>query len=489
MKRKLSDNLILRTDSYKNSHWKLYPNGIINLYSYIESRGSDLPFMKGRTVMFGLQAILKKYFVGKVITMEQVEQAKRFVDRHIGPGVFHYEGWEYIVKQHDGKLPLRICGIKEGTVLPMSNALVTVEATDPNCAWLVSYFEPLLLQIWYPITVATLAFEIKQVVKASWERTVDVERLGGMEFMLHDFGFRGAAVPEAAGIGGMGQMLSFSGTDTQAAIACAYDLYGLDEEDDQSMPSFSVIASEHTVMCTNSDTDNRDDRAAIEKMVTILEQQGPGSIVSAVIDTFDVFRCAEEYIGGEFKDRIVASGGRFVARPDSGDVLEVPVRIIEILMDKFGYTVNSKGFKVLPDCIRVLQGDGINATSIEALLNVLESRGISAENLVLGMGGALLQHCDRDWLKFAMKGSAWQDATGEWHDVFKAPITDSRKVSKKGRLTTYLDHEGRYFTDRLELKDLPGQHDDQLVTYFENGELMHEVTFTEVRSRLAAQQP
>lgn len=483
----LRSNPLLWTDSYKQSHWMLYPEGMTNLYSYIESRGSDLPFMKGRTVMFGLQAILKKYFVNRVITMTDVERAKRFVDRHIKPGVFNYDGWKHIVEKCDGKLPLRIRGLKEGTVVPMSNALVTVEATDPNCAWLVSFFEPLLLQIWYPITVATLAYEIKQNIHDVWKRTVDDDRLGGMEFMLHDFGFRGASVPEAAELGGMGQMLSFMGTDTEVAIAAAYDFYNLDEENDGSMPAFSVIASEHTVMCSNSDAETKIDRAAIEKMVFVLEQQGPGTIVSAVIDTYDTFRCAADYIGDEFKDRIIASGGRFVARPDSGDVLEVPVKVIEILMEKFGYAVNSKGYKVLPECVRVLQGDGVNAESIKALLAVMEERGLAAENLVLGMGGALLQHCDRDWLKFAMKGSARQDSAGNWHDVFKSPITDSRKASKKGRLTTYKDSEGKYFTDRLELNELPGHREDQLVTYFENGDLLFEETFTEIRARLATQ--
>ncbi len=32
-------NLILRTDSYKLSHWKQYPKGMTKVYSYLESRG------------------------------------------------------------------------------------------------------------------------------------------------------------------------------------------------------------------------------------------------------------------------------------------------------------------------------------------------------------------------------------------------------------------------------------------------------------------
>lgn len=33
------DNLILNTDTYKHSHWNLYPAGTEHISSYIESRG------------------------------------------------------------------------------------------------------------------------------------------------------------------------------------------------------------------------------------------------------------------------------------------------------------------------------------------------------------------------------------------------------------------------------------------------------------------
>lgn len=475
----LTQSLILNTDSYKTTHWFQLPEGTENMYSYIEARGTDHDFKS--VVQWGIQGIVKKFLV-KPVTMNDVERAKRFVDRHIKNGVFNYEGWKYIVEAHGGKLPLRIRALPEGTVIPLRNVMASVEATDPKCAWLVSYFEPLLLQVWYTSTVASISLNIRQTIGEFFDLTVDDDRRGQIEFKLHDFGFRGASTPESAEIGGGGHLLSFMGSDTMRAIAGLYDFYNLDEESDASMPAFSVIATEHSTMCANSDADRRDDLGALEMAVRILEKER--GIVSAVADTYDVFRFVER-VGGEYKDRIIASGGTFVVRPDSGDPTVIPVEIIKMLLNSFGYTVNKKGYKVLPDCVRVLQGDGVNGKTIKIILQTLADEGISAENIVFGMGGALLQHCDRDWMKFAMKGSALL-VNGEWRDLYKDPITDSVKRSKKGRVTTFKDAAGELFSDRIELQEVNTHIKDQMVTIYENGELLVDEDFSTIRARVQA---
>ena len=83
-------------------------------------------------------------------------------------------------------------------------------------------------------------------------------------------------------------------------------------------------------------------------------------------------------------------------RPDSGDVIQVTADTTEWLMDAFGYETNSKGFKVLPPFVRTVQGDGVNRHSLPEVFIEMERRGMSCENAVFGMGGGLLQHCNRD---------------------------------------------------------------------------------------------
>jgi nicotinamide phosphoribosyltransferase len=115
--------------------------------------------------------------------------------------------------------------------------------------------------------------------------------------------------------------------------------------------------------------------------------------------------------------------------------VEVNRKLVEILGDKFGYTTNTKGFKVLNN-VRLIQGDGINELTVRSILGAFMAMGWSADNIAFGMGGALLQIVDRDTQKFAMKASS-ACINGKWIDVVKDPITDSGKKSKAGRVTLW----------------------------------------------------
>jgi nicotinamide phosphoribosyltransferase len=138
----------------------------------------------------------------------------------------------------------------------------------------------------------------------------------------------------------------------------------------------------------------------------------------------------------------MARDGTLVIRPDSGDPIDVTLKVIEILGEKFGYTTNEKGYKVLDPHVRMIQGDGVNYNSIHDILQNFKDHGWSADNIAFGMGGALLQRLDRDSLKFAMKANEIvRDGTA--HPVFKDPITDHGKVSKKGRQVVNEDQYGQ----------------------------------------------
>lgn len=471
------NNLILKTDSYKLTHWKMLPPASAYAYSYIESRGSDQHETRGlldgykETLWFGLQAILKRHFTNPV-TMDDVNQAEKFTDCHIGKGVFNRAGWEAIVNTHGGRLPLRIKALPEGTVVPTGNVLMTVENTHPDFAWLVSYFEPLFLQVWYPTTVASISYSIRNLVKTAFDET----GCSGVDsgYRLHDFGFRGVSSVDSGRLGGAAHLVAgWKGTDTMQGIAELFDSYHA-----ETMPAFSVPATEHSVVCAWSDADSRNDWHALEMAVSELEKNK--GIVACVGDTYSIFRFAEWCATEPMLSRIKNSGGTFVLRPDSGDPVETPCKVIETLMSGFGYNENEKGYKTLPDCIRVLQGDGINEATIRKIYLRLGINKLGASNIIFGMGGALLQHCDRDWFKFAMKCSAMQ-INGEWKDLYKDPDTDSVKRSKKGRVVTFKDADGKLFSDREELAQTNHNIKNQMVTVWENGQFVTDYKFEEIR--------
>lgn len=101
----LLNNLLLLTDSYKVSHHRQYPPGTESIYSYFESRGGDF----SEIVFFGLQYYLKRFLSGQVVTQEKINTANDLLESHLGqPGIFHRDGWQYILDKHDGRLPVSI---------------------------------------------------------------------------------------------------------------------------------------------------------------------------------------------------------------------------------------------------------------------------------------------------------------------------------------------------------------------------------------------
>ncbi len=139
------DNIILLTDSYTLSHFCQYPPGTQRVYSYFESRGGRFP----EVLFFGLQYFIKKYLEGQVVTQEKIDEAAEIIPPHMaGENHFNRKGWEYILKTHGGRLPVVIKAVPEGTVVPVSNVMMTIENTDPNCYWLTNYLETLLVQVW-----------------------------------------------------------------------------------------------------------------------------------------------------------------------------------------------------------------------------------------------------------------------------------------------------------------------------------------------------
>jgi len=454
------NNICLMSDSYKFSHCHQYVDGTEVIYSYFESRkGATFD----NTVFFGLQSILKKHFVGQVVTEEKINEAEVFINKHLGPGVFNRVGWEYILNKHNGKLPLRIKAIPEGNPISTNNVLMTVENTDPiNCYWLTNYVETILTHVWYSSTVATLSREIKKDIKHFLDMTSN-DYSKHILFALCDFGYRGTSSLESAGAGGAAHLVNFMGTDTVAGIIHAMDYYNTD------VCGYSVAATEHSVMTSMG-------REGEEQLIGQLLDTYSTGILSLVIDSYDWISFIK-ICGTKYKDKILNREGRVVFRPDSGDPVSVTLEVLDLLGKYFGYSTNSKGYKVLNDKVRMLWGDGIDKQGIHNILyNAMISKW-STENIIVGQGGGLLQKVNRDTQRFAFKCSA-QKRNGIWYDISKDPI-DKSKSSKKGRLSL-IKEDGEYKTVR-ETND----ERDLLVTVFENGKLVKDYTFDEIRRNAA----
>jgi nicotinamide phosphoribosyltransferase len=416
-------NIILATDSYKHSHFLQYPPEAARISAYLEARTN--PF-SNEVLFMGLQPFLID-MLGKPITAADILEADALCTAHGVP--FNRTGWDAILNDHNGYLPIEISALPEGMIAPSSVPLAQVVNTDPRMPWLATFIETALLRaIWYPTTVGTLSWKCKRVIKAGLNKSSD-DVAGQLPFKLHDFGARGVSSAESAALGGLAHLVNFMGTDTMEALVAAQRYYGATD-----MPGFSIPAAEHSTM-TSWGRDREE--AAYANMLDSFA--GEGRIVAVVSDSYDLDKAVADIWGGSLKDKVLTRQGTLVVRPDSGDPVETPARTLKALWEKFGGTTNSKGFRVLDPHVRVIQGDGMNIDSIALLVDRVIEEGFAIDNIAFGMGGGLLQHVNRDTLRFAMKANAMEDKNGKWHDVFKKPITDPGKGSKAGRQAVVSD--------------------------------------------------
>jgi nicotinamide phosphoribosyltransferase len=453
-------NLILLTDSYKITHWKQYPPGTSRVYSYFESRGGYYQ----QTVFFGLQYFIKRHLDGRVVSYGDIEEASNLLENHLGPGLFNYKGWAHIVRDHRGHLPVIIKAVPEGMVVPTHNVLITIENTCDQCFWLTNYLETLLVQTWYPTTVATQSYYIRKNILRYLNETGDP---GLIDFKLHDFGFRGVSSAQSAGIGGCAHLVNFKGTDTLAALDVAEGAYG------EPCAGFSIPAAEHSTITSWGEEGEVN---AFENMLI----QFPKGMVAVVSDSYDTMQACSDKWGTILKDKVLARDGVLVVRPDSGYPPDIVLDVIQTLGDKFGYITNEKGYKVLNPKIRVIQGDGVDYSTIDLILTKLKMFGWSADNVAFGMGGALLQKLHRDTQNMAFKCSN-VTINGTDYPVYKNPITDSMKKSKKGKLKLVIEEGAHGVSYKTVQQTDPGE--DILRTVFDNGTLIVEDSLKIIRER------
>ena len=163
----------------------------------------------------------------------------------------------------------------------------------------------------------------------------------------------------------------------------------------------------------------------------------------------------------------------------------------EWLWDTFGGTVNEKGYKVLNPKVGLIYGDSITLERQEEILDKLEIKGFTADNLVLGIGSFTYQHNTRDTFGFAVKATSVV-INGERKAIFKDPVTDDgTKKSHYGRVRVHLVKDG--FGDKTlvvkDEKDIIEKntrviYEDQLKTVFNDGNLINEISFEDIKKKL-----
>lgn len=458
----LVENILLDADSYKASHFTFLEEGTTNIYAYIEARSGA---KHDAVVISGIQSFNKRYMM-KPITKFMIDQAEWFLTNHGEP--FNREGWEYVLTHHNGYIPVIIKSAEEGTTIPVGCPYLTVENTDKNplAAWCAPYIETKLIRTWAPIAVATQSNEIRKLILSFLEKTGTPDLI---DYKMVDFGARGVSSKETAEILGAAHLTSFRSTDNLMGIAHAMTYYN-----ETNIVGESIPASEHSVTCA------RGQEGELQFYLDIVDRLlGPNKMVSVVADTYDLDLMLD-MLGTKIKPYLLAKGGTWVVRPDSGDPVIQVMNTIRKLDHYFGHTINSKKYKVLHDAVRIIQGDGVDHATVRRILIALETSGYSADNITFGSGGWLLQSLNRDTNRTAMKAS-YVEINDRKLEIRKVVKTDPSKASKAGRVTTVL-RDGKKICvkeDEITESDV-----NLLKVTYENGKIFNEINFTTVRENV-----
>lgn len=465
MKKVNDRNLLLLTDYYKHTHHMQYPPGTKTIHSYIESRGGLFDEVK----FFGLQAFIKEYIEGIAFTQSDIDEAEAFLNAGFNKPYFNKAGWQSLLDKHGGMLPLCITAVKEGSINAVRKTLVTIHNTDhEEFGWLTQFIETALLRaIWYPTTVCTLSYKMKQKIQeyATKQGTTVTP------FHLNDFSARGVSSHETASLGGMAHLVNFMGTDTIEGIQAANKYYN------SGVCGFSVFATEHS---TTTIWGEENECAAYEHFINNAPDD---AIISIVIDSYDTANAVKNLLGGTLKEKILSRSGKTVFRPDSGCPINMSVMVTEALWEIFGGTErisNGRLYKVLNPKVGVIYGDGINYDSIGEILRALDVRHFPIDGIVFGCGGALGQQVHRDTQKFACKATmAYIDETNiQMQELNRTGWVQIKKKSNQADKASFAGVPTK-LKDGTIVPNLPGIEDHEVI--FRDGKLLKEYTFTEVR--------
>ena len=471
---------IIGTDSYKVSHYNQTPPGIGITRSYLAARKlskrfqalHDLAFGKGKVpevvAFMAAQAILPAV-LRRPITRHDIAEADEVFGLHFGrTDLFNRADWERILNKHGGFMPIDIRIVPEGTRVPVGNILMAMENTDPELPWVTNYVETRLSRIWHPVAVATQSYYMRRIIMNWLEKNGTPEEI---DYKLHDFAYRGVEAEESAAIGGLAHLLSFMGTDTLAAVMLARAKYGC------KMAGHSIPAAEHsTITSWGRDGESH----AYQNILT----KYPTGLVAVVSDSWDIYEACEKIWGEMLREQILAREGRLVIRPDSGNPVEVILRCLNILKNRFGAELNHKGKLVLHPKIRLIWGDGIRGQHIDEIYQSMDNMGWSSDNVGFGMGGGLLQDVNRDDIGSAIKASEVQFRDGRIRGVYKNPVTDRGKQSQSGNLTLYRDGSHLYTADRsLRI------HPDVMIPAYQDGWMVVSDSLDVIRDRVFQREP
>jgi len=416
-------------------------------------------YVKGdnRMVFYGLGRILEKLFYDPV-THQEIDDAKAFLEtaKVTATGLTKYnfpeELWRTVVDDYNGRPPIRIMAMPEGSVVYPNEPVMQVTSTahGRKMGELAAWFESKLLQVWATSERATqdrhwlnyLIEMVKEIDPNNEQFLLDASS------MLTDFGDRaGACMMESDEIP-LGGLLSFMGSDTFSAGYQAWNESGRKEP-----TAISVLALAHrNVQAYEKEED------CYRALYDAMEDNEIGSFVA---DCYDYYNAVENHLLKLALESKKTGNGKVVTvRPDSGDPVEQVIWTCRLAVKNGLYTeraiTDKHGMKrhwKFGTFLKFIEGDGMDFKTMKDIMKALMSEGFAPYGWGLfGSGGGLRNNLKRDNLsaKYAIN-AVGDDNTGviktsEVVEKSSLPgplkVLRTKEALQKGETITFLDNDG-----------------------------------------------
>lgn len=490
-------NAMLLSDTYKQIHRRIYPEGLTMLVSYWLPRKSMFKDKNDKMIFFGLQGFIKEYLIDyfdknffNKSEEEIIKSYKRYMDIQIGAGNYDLDS---IIELHRHEfLPIQIRALPEGTKVKMGIPCIEIRNTDDKFAWVVQFIECILqASLWKSCCHATLGYKYHNLAKEFYDKTVD-NNISPFD-AIADFGLRGMSCIDEAIHASAAWLLSFNKTSTIPAIPYIEEIYCTDCKENKI--GVGAVSTEHSCQGANYMIDG-DEISFVKRMLTELY---PNTSFSMVADTYDYWNFVNNILP-KCKKEIMSHNGKMLVRPDSGEVIDISVKTVQKLWDIFGGVVNEKGYKVLDSHIGIIYGDGCQIETVREIWTQLEKLGFAANCITFGIGAFCFSATMEDRKLIALTrdtyGIAMKATFGAINDktfpIYKDPKTDTNHLKKsyRGCCKVYEENgelkceDGYNYFVSEDCDDFSDETPTLLKTVFKNGRLIKEDNFLNIRNRI-----
>lgn len=354
-------------------------------------------------------AKLIDYLLFEPITMEEILETDKFLEFQKvtlnGLAKFEYprELWVEIVEKYNGRIPITIKALPEGSVFYPHEPIIEIESSLKYFGVLAAWFESSLLKVWAPTEMVTqlehwILYYMGLMDEIYGDSITKEQKDFFARGMLHSFGCRAGMTPEESEWLGEAALFSIPGTDT---FSGAYQFWK--NAGEEAGHSFSVSALAHR----NIQSYDKEFEC-FEALFSYLKSGELGSNVADCNDFYIAVKAVDKESNKLIKGCLLELALRskelglnivVVVRPDSGDAAKQLLFICDTAKEYGLFREIEVNGKIWygGTLLRFIEGDGMKWETMKQINKILlDNNYLVWEWGLYGMGGGMRNDLSRD---------------------------------------------------------------------------------------------